>query len=111
MVKVELPVLDKITGWGLLDVPTIWPEKVSESAERLAAGPMPVPWRLISCGLSGALSEIVSVPSREPGAAGAKATVSVQRVPDPRVAGDRGQLFVWEKSPVTNDDTKSYCWH
>lgn len=60
-------------------------------------GGVPVPDRLIVCGLPGALSVIDSVPLRDPTAVGVKVTLMVQCA---LTATELPQLLVWAKSAV-----------
>jgi hypothetical protein len=98
--NVASPVFASVTIWGELVVLTCCAAKVSEPGVRLAAGtsaPDPVPERLITWGLPGALSVIVTVPRRCPVPVGLKVTMSSQLVAGAR---DAPQLLVCEKSPV-----------
>ena len=52
------------------------------------------------CGLPGASSLMVSVPPREPVAAGENVTLIVHCAPAAKVAGGTGQVFVCAKSPL-----------
>ena len=58
---------------------------------------VPVPVKLVTCGLLESLSVTTRVPARGPGVAGVRLTLIVHLCPFFRVAG---QLLVWEKSPV-----------
>src|SRR2546428_5836937 len=72
-----------------------WPAKVRLVDERLIEGPKPVPDKVTDCGLPGALSAMIIVPVRSPGAAGVKVTLIPQFAP----AGTAvPQLLVCEKS-------------
>jgi hypothetical protein len=55
-----------------------WPLKVRLAADRLAAGPLPVPLRTTTCGLVTTLSAIVRLPVRSPLTLGVKVTLIVQ---------------------------------
>ena len=58
---------------------------------------VPVPVRLVTCGLLGSLSVTTRVPVLAPATAGVRVTLMRQLFPLLKVAG---QLLVWEKSPV-----------
>ncbi len=81
MLRVAPPELVSVTAWVELEEPTgtdpngSWPGPISTSAERV------VPINLITCGLPGALSEIVIVPVLVPAPVGVKMVVSVQLPP------------------------------
>lgn len=71
---------------------------VAEAVPAVTAKPVdPVPVRAIVCGLSLALSTIVSVPVRLPLAVGVKVTLTAQPAVGP---SDVPQLLVSEKSPL-----------
>jgi hypothetical protein len=80
-VSVAFPVLFTVTLCEVLVVPTDCPEKVRLEADRLTAGPVPVPVKPTACGLPGALSARLmaadSLPTRE----GVKVTLIVQLPP------------------------------
>jgi hypothetical protein len=80
-------------------VPTIWFPKGSAVADRFMAGPdgVPVPVRLMDCGVSPALSLMTSEPARVPVVVGVKVTVIVQE----ELAGrEAGQPLKAAKSPL-----------
>jgi hypothetical protein len=73
VVRVAVPVLVRVTVWMGLVVGTAWLAKVRAEDDREAMAPaMPVPVRAIICGLPTALSVMVTVAERGPGAVGAK---------------------------------------
>ena len=77
-------------------MPTACVEKLRELGEKLTAGAVPVPERLIG-GVLGALSVIVIEPLREPVAVGENVTLMAQEAP---AATLDPQLLVSEKSPL-----------
>lgn len=72
------PVLLRVTDWAALVVLTDWLAKVKLEGERPTTGPLPVPLRLIVCGLPAALSVIVTAAVRFPVATGVKVTLIMQ---------------------------------
>jgi hypothetical protein len=80
-------------------VPTNWLPKGRAVAERLMAGPkgVPVPLRLMDCGLSPELSLMTREPARVPVWVGVKVTLIEQDALAARVAG---QLLEAVKSPL-----------
>src|SRR5258708_19868731 len=95
-----LPVLESVTDCAALVVPTVWPAKASEEAERLTTGAeaaAPVPVRLTDCGLPEALSVMLRVPVRLPDAVGVNVTLMVQFAP---AATELPHALVWPKSPL-----------
>jgi hypothetical protein len=78
MLSVVVPVFLSVTLCALLLVPTGSDEKVSEVAEKLATGPLPVPVRLMVWVAGVALSVIVIEPVRVPVAVGLKVTLIEQ---------------------------------
>jgi hypothetical protein len=84
MLRVAVPVFLRVTLWAALVVPTAWLVKVRLVADKLTAGALaavPVPVRLIVCGLPDALSVMVTVPVRVPVAVGLKVTLILQFPP------------------------------
>lgn len=94
--KVALPVLLRVKVWAALVVPMPWLLKDRLGADSPAMGPLPVPVRLMLCGLSLALSVRVMVAERVPVTVGEKVTLTVQLLPD---ATGVPQVLVWAKSP------------
>jgi hypothetical protein len=95
-----LPVFASVTVCAALVVPTVWLVKVSEEAERLTTGAeaaAPVPVRLTDCGLPEALSVMLRLLDRVPGAVGVNVTLMVQFAP---AATELPQLLVCAKSPL-----------
>jgi len=95
LVNVVVPVLDRVTLWLALAVPTFWLAKVSAVALSLTSGDpvlAPVPESETACGEFVALSVIRTDALRVPVAVGLKTTV-IEQVP-PTATVD-GQLFVW----------------
>jgi hypothetical protein len=80
-------------------VPTFWLLNVSEVGESVAVAVIPVPVKLVVCGLPVALSPTVRLALRLPTAVGVNVTLIVQLVLAASVDGLMGQLFVWPKSP------------
>src|SRR3989442_6328363 len=80
MANVDVPLLVNVTTWATLVVPTGWLPKSKLVLDRLRAGPegVPVPIKLITCGLPPALSVMMIAPARVPMALGAKLTLIVQ---------------------------------
>ncbi len=103
LVKVILPpvVLDKFAPM-VTDEPTVVSGKESVDGVTETLPAMPVPCRLMTCGLVVELSVIVSVPARAPAADGVKAIGIVQDVPariskqllDPGVAIEKSLLEI-----------------
>jgi hypothetical protein len=81
MLSALVPLLVKVTIWGVLVVPTICEAKVNEFGLRSAIGPSPVPAKLAVCGLPGAVSVTAMLAVRDPAALGVKVTVAVQLPP------------------------------
>jgi len=78
MLKAAFPVLLKVTLSAALVVPTFWLPNVRLVTERLAAAAVPVPVRLTVCGFPAALSEMLTVAVRVPGAVGVNVTLIMQ---------------------------------
>jgi len=80
-------VLVKVVVRAELVTPSDWLPKVKVLGDRLptAAVPTPVPVRARDCGLSGALSVMVTVPVRFPAEPGVKVTLIVQVPPTAKV--------------------------
>jgi len=99
MFKVAFPVSLKATVRGALVVVTGWLPKAKLLGERLAtaAALAPVPVRLTICGLSLALSVMVSAALRFPGPVGVNVTLIVQPAP---AATELPQVVVSGKSPA-----------
>jgi hypothetical protein len=99
IIKAAVPVLLNATACGALVVPKGWLEKVRLVTDKLTIGAgRPSPASTIVCGLSEALSVMVTEPYRFPGAVGAKVTVIVHAIPTATLAP---QVLVWAKSPLT----------
>jgi hypothetical protein len=92
-----VPLLFSVTVCATLVLPMFCATNVKLVGERPTAGVVPVPARLIDCGLVGALSTMLNVPVREPVAVGLKVTLMAQFALVARLAG---QLLVCEKSPL-----------
>src|ERR1035437_3940002 len=90
------PVLNSATGFGALVVFTSCAPKASEVGETEPIATPQIPVRLIVCGLSLALSVIVTLPVRVPSAVGVKVTEMLQLPP---AGTDVPQLLVSAKSP------------
>ena len=75
------PVLVRVEERTVLVVPTSTLPKARLDGTRLTIEAVPVPVRLMLCGLPGALSVIVTVPPRLPVVVGAKVTLILQVVP------------------------------
>jgi hypothetical protein len=101
MVRGRLPSFLRVTVWGRPVVPTYWLEKVTLVGDKVAVGAVPVPVKLITCGLLGASSAMVNAPLRSPMLVGTKVTLTVHETPAPRVEGDIGQELLRVKSPLT----------
>ena len=78
IVSVWFPEFVRVMLGAVEGVPTLTLPKESEVCDRLAAGWVPVPLRLIDCGLLAALSAMVTEAKREPVACGAKPTAITQ---------------------------------
>ena len=92
-----VPVLLRVIGCEAEVELTSWPGNVKLAGERLAAGAVPVPLRVIVWGLLGELSVIVIDPVRLPPPVGVKVTLIVQ--PEPAATLDP-QVLVCAKSPL-----------
>jgi hypothetical protein len=90
-----LPIFVSVTTRGLLLVRTGWPSKFRVSTESFTT--VPTPFRLTTCGLSVASSEMVMLPLLEPFAVGVNVTLMVQELLPVRLPAP---VFVWEKSPL-----------
>jgi hypothetical protein len=101
IVNGPVPGFVSVTACVALVDPTAWLVNVKLAGATLAAGTVPVPLRLIVCGLPGSLSVIVTVPVTLPDALGVNVILTVQLAPDAKVAGGTGQVLVWAKVPVT----------
>src|SRR5205823_1050222 len=102
MLKAAVPVLVSVTVCAVLVLPVFWLPKLRLLGLKLTTGETPVPLSATFCGLSAALSVMVTLALREPLAEGVKVTVIMQV---PLAARLLGQLLVWVKSlafvPVT----------
>ena len=78
MLSALLPVLVKVTIWGVLVVPTGCEAKLNEFGLKSAIGPSAVPAKLADCGLPGAVSLTAMLAVRDPAAVGVKVTLAVQ---------------------------------
>ncbi len=88
------PVLLKVMACGALLVVMGWLAKVKLVGDTLAMGAaVPVPVKLMVCGLPAALSAMETEAIRVPVAVGVKVTLRVQFAPAARVEGEMGQLF------------------
>jgi hypothetical protein len=92
-----VPVLESVTVWAALVAPTIWFVNVRFAGAKLAPGTVPVPLKLIVCGLPGALSVMVTAALRALAAVGANCTLMMQLPPAATLAP---QVCVWTKSCV-----------
>lgn len=97
MLKAAVPLLVSVTGCAALVVPSACVPNVRLVADKLTAGAVPVPVRLIDCGLLAALSVIVTMPVLVPVAAGSKVTLIVQLAPP---ATELPHVLVSVKSPL-----------
>src|SRR5207302_1207676 len=92
--SVAVPPLVRVTVWARpLVVPTRWLPKATLFAESVTAGAMPVPVRVIVCGLPGASSTMFSVALRIPVASGVKLTLIVQLAPGATEPAPLGQVL------------------
>src|SRR5947209_2807696 len=92
--SVAVPPLVRVTVWArLLVVPTRWLPKATVFADNVTAGAMPVPVRVIVCGLPGASSTMFSVALRIPVASGVKLTLIVQLAPGATEPAPLGQVL------------------
>ncbi len=78
MFNTALPVLESVTFWLPLVVPTFRAAKVMLVRDRLTTGAPPVPVRLMVCGLPAALSVMLTEAVRVPVAVGVNVTEIVQ---------------------------------
>lgn len=100
-VRFALPVLVTVTVWGLLVVPSVWAEKVSDVGDKLTVAPEPVPLRITVCVLPATpllLSVMVSVPAIGPVVSGIKPTGMTQLLPAARVKPPT--MSCWQKVAV-----------
>src|SRR3989442_800853 len=92
--SVAVPPLVRVTVWARpLVVPTRWLPKATLFADNVTAGAMPVPVRVIVCGLPGASSTMFSVALRIPVASGVKLTLIVQLAPGATEPAPLGQVL------------------
>src|SRR2546428_801959 len=92
--SVAVPPLVRVTVWARpLVVPTRWLPKATLFADNVTAGAMPVPVRVIVCGLPGASSTMFSVALRIPVASGVKLTLIVQLAPGATEPAPVGQVL------------------
>jgi hypothetical protein len=80
----------RVTDCVALDVPTVWLLYVSDPVESPIAGWMPVPERLIVCGLPTPFEVTVMLPVRVPAAVGVNVTLIVHVV---SIGSDAAQVF------------------
>src|SRR5437867_2539990 len=92
----RVEVLLSVTVWTALALPTVTFPKLKLVAESVRFT-IPVPLSAAVCGLPDASSETLSVPAREPMAAGVNVTLMLHDFPAATVAP---QLFVCAKSPL-----------
>jgi hypothetical protein len=97
IVRLALPVLERVTDCAELAVFISWPLNVSELADNPGVGAAPVPLRDTTLGLPAALSVIVKVPVLGPVAVGVKVTLTVQLLLAARVVP---QLLLCAKLPL-----------
>jgi hypothetical protein len=86
MFSAALPAFLRVTLCAALVVLICWNPNVRLVGDRLTMGPVPVPVRLIVCGLPEAVSAIVIAPVNVPAAAGVNVTLIVQFDPAASVA-------------------------
>src|SRR3989454_3839805 len=92
--SVAVPPLVRVTVWARpLVVPTRWLPKATLFADNVTAGAMPVPVRVIVCGLPGASSTMFSMALRIPVASGVKLTLIVQLAPGATEPAPLGQVL------------------
>jgi hypothetical protein len=98
IVRLALPVLERVTAWAALLVPTAWLANVRLLGEKLTVAEVatPVPVRATLWEPVPALSVTVTEALREPEAVGVKVTLMVQLPP---AATLEPQLLLWAKSP------------
>lgn len=94
--KLVFPVLFKVIVWPALVVPTFWLTKVRAEAVSAATGALPVPVRVMACGLPEALSVMLTDAERLPEAVGVKVTLIEQLPP---AATGLPQVLLSAKSP------------
>jgi hypothetical protein len=92
IVRALAPVFWTLTGWGELEVCSVWFPKATLEGETETVGTAPVPVKLTVCGLPLALSAIVTAPVRVPTVLGVNVTLIVQVPPAPKLVP---QLLVW----------------
>jgi hypothetical protein len=95
ILRAEFPVLPTVTVWATLVVPLGVVLKVRLAGVTVAMGPLPMPVTVTVCGLVVALSVMVKVAVRVPGAVGVNVTLIVQAPP---AATELPQEFVPAKS-------------
>src|SRR2546429_205001 len=106
--RLEVPLwASELSSVTLLPLPTVvlvqLPGKLPLSKPSLKSTfdvLLPVPLRVTDCGLSPALSVMVTLALRDPVAAGVNVTLIVQVAPAASVLGLIGQVLVWAKSPA-----------
>src|SRR4030081_1207560 len=89
------PCGDETVALNVTDSPNA--EGFAEEVNLVAVSSKPIPVRSTVCGLSGALSVMLTTALRFPAAKGVKVAVMEQLVP---TGTDVPQLFVWAKSPL-----------
>jgi hypothetical protein len=95
MARAAFPVLFNVTTWAVLVVPRFWLVKVRLVVVTPADGALPVPARVIVCGLPTALSIMLTEAARLPIAAGVNLTLIVQLA---LAANELPQVLVTVKS-------------
>jgi hypothetical protein len=94
--EIEIPLIPplfavSVTDCVALEVPTVWLLKVNDPVESPIAGWIPVPDKLIVCGLPKPFEVTVMLPVRVPAAVGVNVTLMVQ---DVSIASDAAHVFV-----------------
>jgi hypothetical protein len=98
MLSVTLPVFHRRAVSAALVVPSAWSTNERLAGDRLAAGPAPVPVSGTVCGLSVALSVMVSAPFLLPGAVGVNVTL-MEQAPLAAMGEEDTHVSVSAKSP------------
>src|SRR4051794_30301181 len=98
MVSGAVPEFRRTEVFAAVDAPTGVAENAMLDGGKVAAGEVPVPLRVTTCGLPVALSVIETVAVRAPPAVGLNDAEIAHEALGARVAGASGQSFVWAKS-------------
>jgi hypothetical protein len=94
IVSSALPVFVTVNVWGRPEVPTYWGGKAMLVGDNPTLAPIPIPFRVTLCGLSGALSMTFNEATKLPTAVGVNVTAMPQL---PFTGMDAPQLLLCTK--------------